>query len=596
MNPDERKRYDRNASVLRKTRPGAFARVAGVSAAEMEAGEAETAITSARATVERALNEGMDFLYLLGAGEGELFECLPAVIAENRGVMVIEPDPARLARVMTRRDLRELFRSERVFWNLGPDVRKGVETVWHETLAHCAAKPFIQFGGDPRNDARLRQLLDVKSMLEQEIPRRKAAMVERLQNLPLRMNERKQAGSRPQTIWTYSDLRTSARYSIIQHVLIRTLFFYLRGMGFDARYLVMKPGRYYPPYYRILELARAKPDALFLCNQSPSYEVALGAEFSRSLPIPKIVWFADDPFYAEHFFHRHGVTPDERFLVADYGWAETLTRHGAREVGYMPGAATQTRRGPRRAGRGCEVVFVGQVRWLRPFLDRLPPDWRRYAEQVIEAKLANPRADVREAMTAFPMPAELPYDRLDELRQNLLWEANTRYRVRLIQSLRGFDLHLYGNADWERLLPPEMTARCFKGIAPFKRLFEIYRNARVTLNIHSMQSYTCLNVRDFDAPAAGGFLLSDWLPRADEVFTPGTIESLPLAGSSDEEVFFYRDAAEMHTLIEYFLANEDHRLACVERARARVIEHHTYAKRAADLAGFIRHCLSQQNT
>lgn len=587
MDQQENKYFQKNLSAFRKQHPALFAlmppALQKAKAAAPSSPTNDAAALQGLQSINTALQSGMDFLYLLGFNAKIAAACIPDIIQDNRGVVIIEPSWRAFASALTAEDIVPLFRSRRVFWALGDGLQEQIESLWKQTYADAAAKPFLQSGDPSCSGERLTALKNIHTFLSQELPKRKRAHVAAIQNIPARLQERNRVTP---LLWTYSDLRSAAKYSTIQHVLIRTLLFYLRRLGWRTRYAVMKPDSYYPPYFRILDMVYAKPDAIFLCNQSPSYDVALGADFSRSLPIPKLVWFADDPFYAEHFFYRNGVSPDEHFWVADEGWRQTLERHSAQNIGFMPGAVTKTRRGPKRAGRECDIVFVGQIRDHRQFINQLSPAWRKYAESFIAEKIADPRRDVLEIMKQFPMPGDVPHDRMDELRQYLLWEANTRYRLQIIQSLSQYDLHIYGNAAWKALLPPDRVERCYKGIAPFKRLFEIYRNSRITLNIHSLQSYTCLNVRDFDVPAAGGFLLSDWLPKADDVFKPGFVSDLPLNMDAKQEVFFYRNLASLNQIIAYFLENTDQRLACIERARLKIIQQHTYAQRAEMLAGY----------
>jgi len=305
------------------------------------------------------------------------------------------------------------------------------------------------------------------------------------------------------------------------------------------------------------------------------------------LPIPKIVWHADDPVYGEHLLERYKVTGDESHWVADYGWQKTLEQYGAQNVQYLPGAATKTKRGKKRGRHQCDIVFVGQVREQSQFFAGLSPGWRTYSEQVIHEKMRFPRKDLNDVLNQFPKPEPIALDLFDELKQKILWEANTRFRLQIIKGLIDFDLRIYGNDAWLKWLPPDVANRCFKGVAHYRRLFDIYRNARITLNIHSLQTYTCMNVRDFDVPAAGGFLLSDWLPRADEIYQPGFVSDLPMNGLSNKQVFFYRSVTELQKTASYFIEHEDQRLECIERAREHVMHHHTYQHRAQTLYQYI---------
>jgi len=545
------------------------------------------------------LRQGMDFLYWIGLRTGaELRRVAPEIIRENRGICIIEPSPDEFLRVMRAEDWREFLASQKIFWAVGETVREDLNRIWDESLGYAAAHPHFHLGGLDRLRSDRRELETLHDYVSEEIHRRKTGLVRRLRDLP-GILETKREG--PPRIWIYQDLRDKARYSLIQHVLIRTLSHHLRRLGYAVDYTVLHPDRYYPPYYRVLKMALSEPNLIFLCNEAPAYDYVLGPELSRSLPIPKVVWFADDPLYGEHLLLRHKITPDETYLIADYEWADPLKENGAERVLYMPGAATKIRRGKKRGSRACDVVFVGQVRDQRAFFEPLSPAWRDYCRRVIAEKIRFPRKKVREVMAQFEAPGELPADRMDEFRQKLLWEANTQFRLQVLSRLADFDLRIYGNEDWVKLLPPEIARRCFRGVLRFQHLFEVYRNGKITLNIHSLQSYTCMNVRDFDVPAAGGFLLSDWLPRAEEIYRPGFVSDLPLPreATSDPplpEVFFYRSLPELLKLIPYFLRQEGERRACIERARRKVLAEHTYAHRAEWLGNLFERLLSSADS
>ncbi len=527
-----------------------------------------------------SINKGMDFLYLLGLDADMLLKCYAEIVKENRGIIIIEPNIDVLHSVLVNSDVRTLFWSNKIFWALGRDVDKQIIQIMKTTLCYAAAQPRFHFGRKITSDGEHAYFNELLNFLKHEIRERKSSITQKLKSLPDILKPEPEGKPR---IWSYQDLRRRARYSLIQHVLMRTFMFYFRRMGYETEYTVLHQDHYYPPYYRLLKMALFEPNLIFLCNESPAFEFVLGREFSRSLPIPKVIWFADDPLYGEHLFKRHKISTDETYLIADYEWADTLKMHGANSVDYLPGAATKIRRGRKRASRFCEVVFVGQVRDQSAFLNQLSPSWRDYCHRVISEKLRFPRKKVRDAMAQFQVPNPISDDRMDEFRQKLLWEANTQFRLNIIRALAGFDIRIYGNEDWLKLLPPKLAEQCYFGLLSFKHLFEVYRNSKITLNIHSLQSYTCMNVRDFDVPAAGGFLISDWLPKADEVYRPGFVSDLPLDEESDQEVFFYRSIPELIQLTEYFLEHEHHRRACIERARDKVMEGHTYLHRAEKL-------------
>ncbi len=538
--------------------------------------------------IQLSIQQKMDFLYLLGISDGSvLSQTAPLIVKQNRGILVIEPEMEHFFTALRVTDLTGCLRNPRIFWAVGDHLHEQIIHILDHTLCYAAEHACFHTGDHEINPAYSQQLLRILEFIRQKTSLRRQQLIERVKKLPDRLRKQKIPG-RMYRVWSFQDVRNKARYSLIQHVLIRTLFYYLRKSGFVTEYTVLHPNQYYPPYYRIYKMALFEPDLIFLCNEGPAYEGALGEELSRSLPIPKVIWFADDPVHGEHLLQRHRVTSDETCLVADYEWDEPLLENGAQEILYMPGAATRIRRGRKRSSRTCDIVFVGQVRDQSAFFHQLSPAWRQYAERIVSEKLRFPRLKIRDVMANFPPPTQLAQDYLDEFRQRILWEANTRFRVQAILRLTKHNLLIYGNSDWLTFLPPELAQRCFRGVLRFKHLFEVYRNSRIVLNIHSLQSYTCLNVRDFDVPAAGGFLLSDWLPRAEEVFVPGFIQNLPLTEHSREEIFFYRSLTEMQQLVEYFLTHPDARLDCIERARHKVLHSHTYQHRAEWLAELFR--------
>jgi len=573
---EHQKRLAQNLSCLCKYHPDIYPLIQTSSRYEpdIETGDAGHSVSSVRSSLE----SGSDYFYWIGFGDGAAFDqCVDEIVSENRGVMVVEPSLEIFVSALYYHDMRKWLKNLKVEWVIGGGYETQLELIWRRSLCYAAANPLFIITSSAVSVDRFNLLKGMLDYIRIECIRRKKVLTDRIKNLPSILKDRKDG---PLRVWTFDDFRGRARFSTIQSVLIRNIFHGLRNKGCQTEYTVLRDGHYYPPYYRVFKMALFEPDIIFMCNQGAAYDTALGAELSRSLPIPKVIWFADDPVYAEHLILRNKTSPEETYLVADYEWGDPLVENGAAPPQFMPGAATRTRRGKKRGSRKCELVFVGQVRDQRAFFQSLSPAWRTYCQKVIQEKLRFPRKKVREVMAQFPLPGKLEADRTDELRQKVLWEANTRFRLKVIQSLSDYDLRIYGNDAWLSLLPPKMAERCFRGLLRFKHLFEVYRNAAITLNIHSLQSYTCLNVRDFDVPASGGFLLSDWLPRAEEVFKPGFVTDFPLEDVSDQEVFFYRSPLELKKLVDYFLVHEDQRNSCIERSRQRVLAEHTYAHRA----------------
>ncbi|HEX8598583.1 MAG TPA: glycosyltransferase [Chloroflexia bacterium] len=112
---------------------------------------------------------------------------------------------------------------------------------------------------------------------------------------------------------------------------------------------------------------------------------------------------------------------------------------------------------------------------------------------------------------------------------------------------------------------------------------EFYSAQRFTLNItrdDMVKAGYSPSVRLFEAAACGVPIISDYWDGLDTVFEFGT--EILVARSPDDTLSYLRDMPE------------DERLRFGERARQRVLQHHTSAHRAAELEGYALELLGKQ--
>jgi spore maturation protein CgeB len=112
-------------------------------------------------------------------------------------------------------------------------------------------------------------------------------------------------------------------------------------------------------------------------------------------------------------------------------------------------------------------------------------------------------------------------------------------------------------------------------IDPARELPSVFVSAKINLNIHSIQCRGSLNQRDYNAPAGGGFLLSDWVPAAGRFFTPG------------EEAIYWSSIEDLRWKIDRYLNAPQERQRVVQQGKARVLRDHTYASRVEQLVYFM---------
>lgn len=296
-------------------------------------------------------------------------------------------------------------------------------------------------------------------------------------------------------------------------------------------------------------------------------------ELFASLNIPVAAWFVDDPLFIitkENIFDNLYVFTWDRIFTAP------LREAGCRFVEYLPlGTDPSTFRrlppdAPECAGFRCDVSFVGssladrrhekETGLLIPDLEEIfsllvarhaemphPPAARLLAE--IEARKGIKLQP--EARFCLAAAAEL--------------EAMMLFRSRALNELAAFKPHVYGDAGWTSLLK---DGPVYRGPIDYAAgLPKLYSASRINLNVSKSQLRTAVNQRVFDAPACGGFVLTDYREDAERLFDPET------------EIAVYKSLEDMKAKVSYFLENEEERTARARRARRRVLAEHTYVHR-----------------
>ncbi|MFQ5893947.1 MAG: glycosyltransferase [Nitrospinota bacterium] len=152
-----------------------------------------------------------------------------------------------------------------------------------------------------------------------------------------------------------------------------------------------------------------------------------------------------------------------------------------------------------------------------------------------------------------------------------IWYAE---RQRLFEALSTFDLAIYGPRWRHKRIPSRALLPHVRGAGLHgDDVVRFYQAASINVNAHAWHGLAAsgMNMRCFDVPACGGFLLTDEVEELGEVFRPG------------REVEVYRDAEELAEKARYYLAHEAERRAIAARGRAVITAGHTYRHRMAAL-------------
>jgi len=146
--------------------------------------------------------------------------------------------------------------------------------------------------------------------------------------------------------------------------------------------------------------------------------------------------------------------------------------------------------------------------------------------------------------------------------------TRTPYRERILEALQDFDLLVYG-PGWR---DSSLKKSCIRVEAFGNRTNEVFNRSRINLNIHNWFGQgTAMNLRLFEVPASGGFLLTDWVAEIDEAYAEG------------EHLACWRNVKELRQKIAYYLSHDEERRVVARRGHEHFLRHHTYAARVRRL-------------
>jgi len=153
-------------------------------------------------------------------------------------------------------------------------------------------------------------------------------------------------------------------------------------------------------------------------------------------------------------------------------------------------------------------------------------------------------------------------------------------RIEFFKGLTDFDFKIWG-VDWSGREIRPIVCHPGERFTP-ERFAKIVAGSKVNLNLHSSTTHDgvdpkcdAINPRVFEIAACGGFQLCDPCAGLDALF------------DFESELPVYRTLAEARSKIAHFLAHPEERAAVAEKARARVLRDHTYAKRAQQMLDLI---------
>jgi spore maturation protein CgeB len=302
----------------------------------------------------------------------------------------------------------------------------------------------------------------------------------------------------------------------------------------------------------------------------------------EKLRIPLASWFVDNPHLILYLYKRL-VSPWTSIFTWDSDNIDSLKSMGFEHVSYLPLATDATRFKPRgnlpaEHPWRSRVSFVGNS-MVHKVDKRMgvadPPREliKRYREIAAAFGESEERSVSRFIHAEFPREAEL-FDELPTVERKLAfetmitWEATRQYRTRCVEQILPFNPLIAGDDGWLKTFPGEgRDWRRHPELSYYDDLPHFYPLSEVNFNTTSKQMKGAVNQRVFDVPAAGAFVLTDDRAQMQRLFEPG------------REIAVYQKPEEIPGLVEHYLNTPGERRKIIERARARILDQHTYEHR-----------------
>jgi len=336
-------------------------------------------------------------------------------------------------------------------------------------------------------------------------------------------------------------------------------------------------------------VADFSPDLVFTINHLGFDREGLLMQVLDRLRLPSVSWYVDSPAIILNLYG--GPKSDLSYIfVWDPTYVPEVKALGFTKVFTLPLATDPDAFAPRPAaelGRWRrQVAFVGNsmIASVAKKLERLPssPEFLALFQRLLDAFQAQPyrRLDLlleEEGLAEHPLIRQMNLTARTDLEAGIIWAGTRDYRLRCVRRLAAFSPTIYGDPGWQELVGPRF--RLHPEVNYYQDLPAIYGASTINFNATSLQMKAAVNQRVFDVPAAGGFLLTDFKEQLAEVLEPGK-----------ESVCYYAPE-EIPDLVRFYLGHPDARRRIIERARARVLQEHTYRHRIQEMLAVLRRTL-----
>ncbi len=341
------------------------------------------------------------------------------------------------------------------------------------------------------------------------------------------------------------------------------------------------------------EIKTSGMDCVFSFNYFPV--VALSC---KELDVPYVCWIYDSPYV--RLYHYSVVFPTNHVFVFDSSIAQEFQQGGINTVHYLPMAANTDRLSSMTdistfsKTDYCNeqpVAFIGSMYtenhtfyhrltklndYTRGYLEGLMCAQKQiYGYNFIQSTLKEHPELIKEMQQSLPMnPSTDGVESIEYLFSQYVInrQITAIERQELLSAVaERFGLDLYTNDKTVKMKGCTNHGPIdYYDYAPY-----VYKKSPINLNITLRSILSGIPLRGFDILGAGGFLLTNYQSDFLLFFDPG------------EDFDYYESKKDMLDKIEYYLRNDKERKQIAENGFRKIIQNHTYKKRAEEMLSYL---------
>ena len=315
----------------------------------------------------------------------------------------------------------------------------------------------------------------------------------------------------------------------------------------------------------------------------------------ESCNVMYIAWVYDAPQQA--LYNRQITNSCNHIFSFDKEQVGEIIRLGAKDAVHFPLATNIYRNAALVINRGdeekygCDVSFIGSI-YVDDYYDRIyekssDPSRKEMDEIIADSigkwdgnnriyrKLTNEAVAELTRLCCFGGRSdnEFAMDDDDYLAARL-FARKLAYleRIDIAKRLSKYDFRLYTSSNDIEI----NGVKTFPALSYDEELPKAYHLSRINLNItlHSITSGIPLRV--FDIMGVGGFMLSNYQPEIEELFSVG------------KEIEIYRSVDELEDKVKYYLSHEDKRVKISLAGYRKVSEKYSYDVRFSQMLDHLR--------